>query len=98
MTQCPLWVKSGHVQCTHGMSAKCQKRTLRSQSDFCRYGGKHVVGRQGSTDAFELKFADWFDAYSSSTAIKTRGLMRICPGLASSQSRDATLDTVPMAA
>ena len=35
---------------------------------------------------------------ASSTAIKTRGLMRICPGLASSQSRDATLDTVPMAA
>jgi hypothetical protein len=34
----------------------------------------------------------------TSTAIKTRGLMRICPGLASSQSRDATLDTVPMAA
>ena len=32
-----------------------------------------------------------------STAIKTRGLIKICPGLASSQSRDATLDTVPMA-
>ena len=45
------------------MSALCQKRTLRSQSDFCRYGGKHVVGRQGSTDAFELKFANRFDAY-----------------------------------
>ena len=33
---------------------QCQKPTLRSQSDFCRYGGKHVVNCQGSTDAFEL--------------------------------------------
>ena len=31
--------------------------------DFCRYGGAHVVCRQGATDAFELKFANWFDAY-----------------------------------
>ncbi len=33
-----------------------------------------------------------------STAISTRGLIRICPGRASSQSREATLDTVPIAA
>jgi hypothetical protein len=33
-----------------------------------------------------------------STATSTRALTSICPGLASSQSRDATLDTVPMAA
>ncbi len=33
-----------------------------------------------------------------STFVSTRGLMRICPGFASSQSREATLDTVPMAA
>src|SRR4029453_17144012 len=33
-----------------------------------------------------------------SPAIKTRELIKICPGLASSQRRDATLDTVPMAA
>ena len=33
-----------------------------------------------------------------STFVSTRGLMRICPGLASSQRREATLDTVPMAA
>ena len=33
-----------------------------------------------------------------STFINTRGLMRICPGLASSHSREATLDTVPIAA
>ena len=33
-----------------------------------------------------------------STFINTRGLMTICPGLASSHSREATLDTVPMAA
>ena len=45
------------------MSAIGTKRTLCSQSDFCRYGGKHVVGRQGSTDAFEFKFANRFDAY-----------------------------------
>ena len=32
-----------------------------------------------------------------STASRTRGLMRIWPGLASSQSRDATFDTVPIA-
>jgi hypothetical protein len=35
---------------------------------------------------------------ASSTFVSTRGLMRICPGLASSHSREATLDTVPMAA
>src|SRR6516162_4306045 len=33
-----------------------------------------------------------------STASITRGLIRIWPGLASSQSRDATLETVPIAA
>ena len=37
-----------------------------------------------------------FTAFS--TFISTRGLIRICPGLASSQSREATLDTVPIAA
>ena len=35
---------------------------------------------------------------ASSTAMNTRGLMRICPGLASSQKREATLATVPIAA
>ena len=35
---------------------------------------------------------------TSSTFVSTRGLMRICPGFASSHSREATLDTVPMAA
>ena len=33
-----------------------------------------------------------------STFIRTRGLMRICPGLASSHSREATFDAVPIAA
>ena len=33
-----------------------------------------------------------------STFVSTRGLMRICPGLASSHSREATFDTVPIAA
>ena len=33
-----------------------------------------------------------------STFVSTRGLMRICPGFASSQRREATLETVPMAA
>src|SRR5215469_14418140 len=33
-----------------------------------------------------------------STASMTRGLIRICPGLASSQSREATFETVPIAA
>src|SRR6516225_3526018 len=33
-----------------------------------------------------------------SIACRTRGLMRICPGFASSQSRDATFETVPIAA
>ena len=33
-----------------------------------------------------------------STFASTRGLIKICPGLASSHSREATLDTVPMAA
>jgi len=37
-----------------------------------------------------------FTAFS--TFVNTRGLMRICPGLASSHSREATFDTVPMAA
>src|SRR6478736_6801193 len=36
-----------------------------------------------------------FTAFS--TFINTRGLMRICPGFASSHSREATLDTVPIA-
>jgi hypothetical protein len=35
---------------------------------------------------------------ASSTATSIRGLMSICPGLASSQKREATLKTVPMAA
>jgi len=33
-----------------------------------------------------------------STFVSTRGLIKIWPGFASSQSREATLDTVPMAA
>ena len=37
-----------------------------------------------------------FTAFS--TFISTRELMRICPGFASSHSREATLDTVPIAA
>jgi len=37
-----------------------------------------------------------FTAFS--TFVRTRGLMRICPGFASSHSREATLDTVPIAA
>ena len=37
-----------------------------------------------------------FTAFS--TFVSTLGLMRICPGLASSQRREATLDTVPIAA
>jgi hypothetical protein len=37
-----------------------------------------------------------FTAFS--TFVSTRGLIRICLGLASSQRREPTLDTVPMAA
>jgi hypothetical protein len=37
-----------------------------------------------------------FTAFS--TFVSTRGLIKICPGLASSHSREATFDTVPMAA
>ena len=37
-----------------------------------------------------------FTAFS--TFVSTRGLMRICPGFASSHCREATLDTVPIAA
>ena len=33
-----------------------------------------------------------------STFVRTRGLIRICPGLASSHKREATLETVPIAA
>jgi hypothetical protein len=43
-------------------------------------------------------FAKIHNYEAFSTFINTRGLTRICPGLASSQSREATLDTVPMAA
>ena len=32
-----------------------------------------------------------------STFVRTRALIRICPGLASSHRREATLETVPMA-
>jgi len=37
-------------------------------------------------------------ATASSTAMNTRGLISICPGLASSHRREATLATVPIAA
>jgi hypothetical protein len=60
------------------------------QSDFCRCGGENVVGRQRPTDAFELEFANWFDVFGIFNRHKTRGLIKICPGLASSQSLDAT--------
>ena len=33
-----------------------------------------------------------------STFVSTRGLIKICPGFASSHSREATFETVPMAA
>src|SRR5262245_28709940 len=45
------------------MSAMGQKRTSCSNSDFCRYGGKYIVGRYGATNALKLKFANWFDVY-----------------------------------
>ena len=63
-----------------------------------RYGSNHIIGRQRPPDALQLELTDWLDLHGVLDFINTRGLMRICPGFASSHSREATLDTVPIAA
>src|SRR5262245_44646975 len=45
------------------MSALGQKRTSCSKSDFCRDGGKYIVGCHGATNALKRKIANWFDVY-----------------------------------
>src|SRR5262245_53110497 len=43
------------------MSALGQKRTSRSKSDFCRCGGKYIVGSHRATNALKRKIANWLD-------------------------------------
>ena len=54
-------------------------------SDVRRYSGDYVVSRKRPPNPLQLELADTFTVFS--TFVRTRGLMRICPGLASSQSR-----------
>jgi hypothetical protein len=56
--------------------------------------GDHIVRARGRLIPFNLNSPTGSALTASSTAINTRGLVRICPGLASSQRREATLDTV----
>ena len=61
-------------------------------------GCDHIVGRQRAPIPFNSNSPIGSTVTALSTFVSTRGLMSICPGLASSHSREATLDTVPMAA
>ena len=54
----------------------------------------HIIRRQRPPDPLQLELTHWLDLHG----VLTLGLMRICPGLASSQRREATLETVPIAA
>ena len=65
---------------------------------ICSLSGQHVVSRQRAANALKCKIANWFNRYILLNCHQHAGLIRIWPGFASSHSRDATLDTVPMAA
>jgi hypothetical protein len=52
----------------------------------------------GAPDPLQLELTDRLDLHGVLDLRQHPGLIRICPGFASSRSREATLDTVPMAA
>jgi hypothetical protein len=54
-----------------------------------------VIGRRF---ALECEIARWFNRYVLLNGHQDTGANQDLPGLASSQSRDATLDIVPIAA
>ena len=80
------------------MSASGHKRTLRSQLDFYRRGGEHVVGRHGAADAFERKIANGFDGHGVFDRQQDTRTNQDLPGLGFVAEPEATFDTVPMAA
>ena len=65
---------------------------------YLRHDCDHVVSRRGRLIPFNSNSPTGSTVTAFSTAASTRGLMSICQALASSQSREATLDTVPIAA
>ena len=67
----------------------------RAASSLYGCGSDHIVSRQGPPDPLQPELAHGLDL---DRTVSTRGLIRICPGLRSSQRREATLDTLPMAA
>jgi hypothetical protein len=100
----------GRAPSTYTQMSKLTRRQLNS-CDFMRGSavpgrpdcvftvtGDHIVRRQRPPDPLNSNSPTGSTFTASSTLVSTRGLMRICPGLASSQSREATFDTVPTAA
>jgi hypothetical protein len=69
-----------------------QRRANRDILSDCR---EYVVRCQEASDPLQLELSHWLDLYRMLDFVSTRGLIKICPGLASSHSREATLDTVP---
>jgi hypothetical protein len=64
----------------------------------CRSGRNHIVRRQRTPDPLERKLSDRLDNDGTLHCREHSGTDQNWPGLASSQSREATLDTVPIAA
>jgi hypothetical protein len=83
---------------------KCNRFTVASACRIIRFqtldgeAATSLYAARGRRIPFNSNSPTGSTFMASSTFVSTRGLMRICPGLASSQSRDATLDTVPIAA
>jgi hypothetical protein len=68
-------------------------------SDFWRRSGNNIVSRQRTPDTLERKLSNRLDCDGVFDLRQhTRTNQEICPGFASSHSREATLDTVPIAA
>ena len=65
-------------------------------SIFCS-SANYIVRHQRPSDPFQLEITNRLDLPGVLDLLSTRALIRICPGLGSSNSREATLDTVPMA-
>jgi hypothetical protein len=91
---------SGHIAASQRIDAKGQTRTSISihAPQFVDLAATTLCAARGRRMPLSANSPTGSTVTVSSTAISTRGLIRICPDLASSQRRDATLDTVPMAA
>ena len=82
------------------------KRILLSRERDCllkrkhrlRNSGHHIVRRQWPPDALQLELAHGLDFHGVLDRYQHTGADQYLPGFASSQSREATLETVPMAA